>query len=146
MEVAMKNRTNLIALASPLILLLIAIWFDRLDDALRTYAGLTFDFASTIGARLGLTLVYGLLLTVFLYTALVKNSPDLRTFWFYVGLATLALLLTVFTYVIPIDLITSVPNAIRAPFIGSLTSYTSFATVVIFWVGIVGLLVRNKMP
>lgn len=142
----MKNRTKLIALTSPLILLLIAIWFDGLDDALRTYAGATFDFGSSIGAQLGLTMVYGLLLTVFLYSALVKNLPDRRTFWLYVGLATLALLLTVFTYLIPIDLITSIPFSIRAPFFGSLTSYTSFATVVIFWVGIAGLLVPNKRP
>lgn len=84
----MKTRSNLVGVASSVMVLLLAYAVDLGLNALREYSGRSFDFRTAIAGQLGLVLLFGLLLVAF-QTVLVHLRPDRWLFWVCIGLGAI---------------------------------------------------------
>ncbi|MEX2162311.1 MAG: hypothetical protein WD751_10415 [Anaerolineales bacterium] len=140
----MKNRSNLISLILPIVILVIAVFLDRAVDSLKKYAGTTFDFRPTIWAQLGLALLFALLIVALFQVVLVRGRPAPWVFSIHIALAIIVFLPLVFTYLVPFDPMLSILYGIRGPFMRPPGSYVGITAAVLFWVGITGLLARSK--
>lgn len=132
----MKTRSNLVGVASSVMVLLLAYAVDLGLNALREYSGRSFDFRTAIAGQLGLVLLFGLLLVAF-QTVLVHLRPDRWLFWVCIGLGAIVFVPFVGFHFAAIPGIPSL-SSIVPPW-----PYTCIAAAVVLWTGVSHLFRRD---
>lgn len=140
----MKDKANLINILAPIVLLFIAAWLDRLLNALKDYAGRSFDFQGALWGQFALTLFFVLLLVAFARIYFMHYRPGRQFYFFYIGLALFLYLHVIFTFLIPIDALFRIPYGIRRVLQFAPISFMGLSVAFILWMGISGLFLQKK--